>query len=390
MSPGSRTMLGDFLMEMVSTFAFAMIAGLSYGQSILVTAIAMGLGCAILVSSERAHMNPVVTITIVLCETESYSKCAMLVIRLLAQFIGCLLGGLAAVDGLRDDVLSFSERSGQSTAKCFVFEIIFSLILVLVVLRTKETYTGAFAHGFCYSIAILSGYLLFEGNALVNPIIALGLLVGSSSFDDGQTDESYIWLYFVGPFIGCLLAVLFYQLTEYLLGNMDDSEDEYEEDTTEYVTHTVYRKSQAEPVDEDETTEYVRGVQYQQVPKQPSGGPQYRPRYQQTNASYPQPRGQTVVDYKQSPGGNYQPPSAINSQQPPSGNYQPRSQTVATNYQPSRNQQPATVNNQLSVIRQRRVANSQANSQPNVSGYSQQPTYGQSRQPTVTDSRYTQ
>jgi len=389
MSPGSRTMLGDFLMEMVSTFAFAMVAGLSYGESILVTAIAIGLGCAVLVSSERAHMNPVITIAIVLCETENYSKCAMLVIRLLAQFIGCLLGGLTAVDGLRDDVMSFSERSGQSTAKCFVFEIIFSLILVLVVLRTKETYTGAFAHGFCYSIAILCGYLLFEGNALVNPIIALGLLVGSSSFDDGQTDESQIWLYFVGPFIGCLLAVLFYWLTEYLHGNLDESEDEYTDDTTEYVTGTEYRKAHAQPVDEDETTEYVRGVQYQQVPKQPSGGPQYRPRYQQTDANYPQPRGQTVVDYKQPSGENYQQPIA-NFQQPPSGNYQPRSHVAATNYQPSRNQQPATVNNQQSMLRQRRVASSQANSQPNASGYPQQPAYGQGRQPTVTASRYVQ
>jgi len=377
MSPGSRTMLGDFLMEMVSTFAFAMVAGLSYGESIEVTAIAIGLGCAVLVSSERAHMNPVITIAIVICETENYTKCAMLVVRLLAQFIGCLLGGLAAVDGLRDDVLSFSERSGQSTAKCFVFEIIFSLILVLVVLRTKETYTGAFAHGFCYSIAILSGYLLFAGNALVNPIIALGLLVGSSSFDDGQTDESYIWLYLVGPFIGCLLAVLFYLLTEYLLGIME-SEDEYEEDTTEYVTGVAYRKSQAQPVDDDETTEYVRGVQYQQVAKQPSGGPQYRPRYQQTNGNYPQPRGQTVGDYQQAPGQNYQPANS----RPPSGNYQPPSRVAATNYQPSTNQQPANVNNSRSMVRQRHVAKSQANSQPNVSGYPQQPTFRQIRKPT--------
>lgn len=349
-SPGARSMLGDFLMEMVSTFAFAVIAGLTYGleESILIPAIAIGLGCAVLVSSERTHMNPVISIAIALCD--EYMGWPELLVRILAQMVGCLLGGITAVDGLRNSVLDFSERAGYAIAKLFVYEMVFACVLVLVVLRTRESPTGAFAHGLCYTIAILSGYFLFQGAALINPIVAIGLLVGSSSFDDHETDESHIWVYLIAPFIGCLLAVLFYLLTEYLLGEDEKEDIEYTEETTEWVKGTQYKdvKQRNPGDDEEETTEFVRGDQYVSKPQPVVNGANYQ---------RPQPGGgQTYLQ----PGANYQ--------------------------QPPRNQKPA--------LRQRRVQSHPAtdNAQHNAQSYVQPSGYRPQRysQPPSTGNKYVQ
>jgi len=367
-SPGSRTMLGDFLMEMVSTFAFTIIAGLTYGQAILIPAIAIGLGCAVLVSSERTHMNPVISIAVAL--VDEYLGWPELVLRVLAQVIGCLLGGIAAVDGLRNEVLSFSEKSGKAIAKLFVFEMVFACVLVLVVLRTREIPTGAFAHGLTYTIAILCGYLLFEGAALINPIVAVGLLVGSSSFDDGATDESDIWVYLIAPFIGCLLAVLFYMLTEYLLGDDDDKDDVEYEETTEWVKSTQVKKVETRNsgYDDEETTEFVRGDQYVNKPRPVVNGANYNGA-SYNGANYQRPQSQ--------PGnGNYQQPNGRGSYQQP-----------GAQFSPPRNQQAA--------LRQRRVASnpSTVNSQQNTPGYVQPSGYRPQRYnqpPSAAGNKYVQ
>ena len=88
-----RQLTGEFLKELFSTFILALIAGLSYGESILIAAIAVGLGAAVLVMSERTHMNPLISIAIALSDSCSDLTLGEFGIRLLAQVIGSLLAG---------------------------------------------------------------------------------------------------------------------------------------------------------------------------------------------------------------------------------------------------------------------------------------------------------
>jgi len=228
--------VADFLMECFATFLYVIIFGMVYDEGTVVVGLAVGLGASLLVASERADLNPVVSIAIALCDAGM--GWSQLLIRVLAQIVGGIFGGLVSIGSWRRKKLDFSEYSTATATKALVFEIVFACLLVLVVLRTRESGLGAFTHGLCYTVAVFCGMRMFNGDAMINPVTALGLMTGSNAFDR-TTDESYIWLYLVGPFIGALLAVVFYQLTEYL---DDEEEDETEaEETTEFVTTTVVR-----------------------------------------------------------------------------------------------------------------------------------------------------
>jgi len=251
--------VADFLMECFATFLYVIIFGMVYDEHILVVGLGVGLGASLLVASERADLNPVVSIAIALCDAAM--GWSQLLIRVLAQIIGALLGGLVSIGSWRRKKLDFSEFNTATATKALVFEIVFACFLVLVVLRTRESGLCSFAHGLCYTVTVLCGLRMFNGNAMINPAAALGLMTGSNAFDV-TTDESYIWLYLVGPFIGALLAVVFYQLTEYL---DDEEEEETEvEETTEFVRTTVVKPlEQAQPkpeVTEQVTNGYVQPV----------------------------------------------------------------------------------------------------------------------------------
>jgi len=245
-----RQLVGEFLMELVSTFVLAFIAAMSYGDSIIIAALAVGLGAAVLVSSERTHMNPVISIAIALCDTCTDETPLQFGFRIIAQLFGSAIAGVSGI-GIRNDVLSFADRAGSNVGKCLTVELIFSYLLVLVVLRTRNSHLGAYAHGLCYFIAILCGQLFFEGNALINPMVAVGLMFGSSVFNR-ETNEGHVWLYVVGPLVGCLLSVAYFLVTEWLSPNytiveMEDTSEGYSDDETKEWVSGSSKKKIAQP-----------------------------------------------------------------------------------------------------------------------------------------------
>lgn len=238
----ARSLLAEFLCESVATFFFTIIAGLSYGTH-HDAAIAVGLAAIFLYQSEKAHMNPVVSIGVALCDIEF--GWVNLFLRILAQILGGILGGLLAIDGWRKQVLSFRVGGSSTGYKGLLFEILFAALLVLVFLRCRgKTVLAPVVYGLCYLVGYLTSDLsniFLTGSALLNPALAIGLVIGSASFSKA-TEEGDIWLFIVGPFIGCLLGVVFYQLTMAL-------DTIYEEETIvtteEQIRTTVYENKPA-------------------------------------------------------------------------------------------------------------------------------------------------
>lgn len=278
-------MVGDYLREMHSSFLFTVIIGLTSdnARDKLIPALAIGLGCAILAESEGAHMNPAISIAITACDPKK--GWTEFFLRVLAQLVGCIFGGLTAVDGLRDQRLEFAAGTNSGVDRAVCFEIIFTFILVLVVLRTNKFPSGAFSQGFCYTIAVLAGGgTIFSGNSLINPAAAVGIMLGSASYDS-STEESYLWIYLVGPILGTLLAILFFQFTELLL---EYDEDESSED------------------DDDETTDYVHGVELSAVQQRDAP----REKYQAPGTiQRPVTRGEFATPGNTLPRGTYQRPA---------------------------------------------------------------------------------
>jgi len=60
--------IADFLTEICATFLFVVIVGMTYAQSIIAVALAIGMGSALLITSEKAYMNPAVTVAVALCD----------------------------------------------------------------------------------------------------------------------------------------------------------------------------------------------------------------------------------------------------------------------------------------------------------------------------------
>lgn len=245
----ARSLLAEFLSESVATFFFTILAGMTFGAGVgvvgsFIAAMAVGLGAIVLHQSEKAHLNPVVSIAVSLCDIDF--GWTNLFLRILAQILGAILGGLLSVDAWRQVTLDFSVSATSTGYRTLIFSILFTALLCVVYLRTRGTSVLApVVHGLMYFVGILvSGSLFAQGNALLNPALGLGLVIGSSSFSK-LTKEGDIWLFIIGPFIGALLGVVFYQLTNAL----DDDYESGSENvaTTEEVVRTTVYENQGHP-----------------------------------------------------------------------------------------------------------------------------------------------
>lgn len=232
----ARSLLAEFLCETLATFFFTVIAGLSYGAGTTIDgAIILGLSVIFLHQSEKAHLNPVVSIAVALCDLDF--GWVNLFLRILGQLLGAILGGLLAVDAWRQTVLQFQVGASSTGYRALLFEVVFTCLLCLVYLRSRgKTVLAPVVHGLTYLVALAVsgnsfGRIYFTGMALLNPALAIGLVIGSAAYST-LTDEGDIWLFIVGPFIGALLGVVFYQLTSSL-------DDEWEEETIQTTEEQI-------------------------------------------------------------------------------------------------------------------------------------------------------
>jgi len=227
-----------FITELIASFFFAIIAGFTYGNDVQVTALAIGLSGFAIASSGKVWMNPIITLSIAFCDQNV--KKARTFGGILGQFFGCILGGIVSVKWLREETLVFSEFVTSSPLKALTFEIAFAGFLVFVVLRNRESSNGVLLYGLSYTVTILCGTTLFSGNSLVNPALAFGLLIGSACVPGGSLDKD-IWLYIVGPVVGCFIGIMVYDMTR------SEDEDSYYNSwnessetvgSTQYLTRT--------------------------------------------------------------------------------------------------------------------------------------------------------
>lgn len=201
--------IGTFLLVFVGCGVAAMM-GKNPSASIA-TALAFGLGLLILVYAfallSGANLNPAVSLGLAVDGRMSYGKMGGYWI---AQFLGgiaaaaLLLYLLGASSGLG---ASIGSLTGPAPWKAVLVEAIITFILVFTILvvtaNTGYAVISGVVIGLALFIAVLFGFYLTGGSA--NPARSLGPAMFTNNL-------STVWIYFVGPLLGGLIAALVYRL----------------------------------------------------------------------------------------------------------------------------------------------------------------------------------
>src|SRR5487761_204167 len=214
-------LVGTFLFVFVgagSAVTLGYVASVNSSGNLLVVALANGLGLAIGITATMSisggHLNPAVTIGILVARKISISNA---VVYIISQVIGASIAGLLLTTVLPDNIgnsvgwgapaLSTQTSVGQGIA----FEAIMTFLLVFTVFGTavdpRAPKVGGFAIGLIVAADVLVGGP-FTGAAMnparaIGPEIAGAYLTGASAFTNW-----YVW--WVGPIIGGVIAALIY------------------------------------------------------------------------------------------------------------------------------------------------------------------------------------
>lgn len=241
-----------FVAEFVGTFALVLIgsaAGL-YGQSVGLLGVALAHGLTLAVFAyiyghiSGTHINPAVTLGLAANGTIKWGEA---VVYWVAQFAGAAVAslGLSRAIGLLDA----NAYSGAMTSGLFVnaqnqylalgIEALLTFFLVTAVLQVVDGKAGQFGGwvvGTTLSIAILAGGPLT--GASLNPARSFGPALFTQTINPGALDVQSPMLYlifFVGPFLGSIVAVLLHQFMKYEVVLVDDEEIVEEEVEVEQV-----------------------------------------------------------------------------------------------------------------------------------------------------------
>jgi aquaporin Z len=201
MGCGSAVIAGQFI-------GYAGIAG-AFGLSVLVMVYAIGniSGC---------HINPAVTIAM-LVANKLNGKDALFYI--IAQLIGGIIGagilwaiasGLTAEfslvkNGLGQNGFGINSPSGYSLAACFIAEVVLTAIFLFVIFGSthKDAPKGFAGVSIGLSLTLIHLVGIPITGTSVNPARSLGPAVFA-----GGDALSQLWLFFVAPIIGGIIAAL--------------------------------------------------------------------------------------------------------------------------------------------------------------------------------------
>ncbi|MEZ7918172.1 MAG: MIP family channel protein [Patiriisocius sp.] len=202
-----------FISEIIGTFALvfcgtgAMVINDFTGGTVTHVGVAITFGLIVMGmiyafgDISGAHMNPAVTIGFAYAKKFPWKEVPAYV---LAQLIGAFLASGILLYLFPESQTLGATVPGLSALKVFIFEIILSFFLMVVIINVS---TGSKEIGVVAGIAIGSVVLLeamFAGpitGASMNPARSIAPAVVSGNIAD-------LWIYILAPIIGCVLAVV--------------------------------------------------------------------------------------------------------------------------------------------------------------------------------------
>ena len=204
------------LAELIGTFTLTFIgagAGIMAARgdgNLLTVALAHGVALLVIVyawgSISGAHVNPAVTLGIAITGRIPWSKAAAYWV---AQFVGAILAAYLLVYIVNGQDRAAMETVGSLTradaVRTIVVEAVLTFFLLIAVFASgvgaRSGNAAGVAIGLVLTMDILAGGPLT--GASMNPARTLGPALANGNFN-------YVWMYFVGPFIGGSLGAILY------------------------------------------------------------------------------------------------------------------------------------------------------------------------------------
>ena len=195
--------IGTFALIFVGAGAVAIdvggLAGAAFAHGFVVVAFIYAYG-----HISGTHINPAVTLALLIAgEIEFAAALGYWIVQFLGGILGALLLNLILPDpgDLGVTILSESVTPVQG----LVVEIVLTFFLVNTIFNTAVNGKAGDFAGLAIGLSLIA--CIFMGGPLtrasLNPARTLGPAIVSGNYAD-------IWLYFVGPFIGALLAAFLY------------------------------------------------------------------------------------------------------------------------------------------------------------------------------------
>jgi aquaporin Z len=239
-----------FVAEFIGTFALVFVGAASamYNVGLLGIALAHGLTLAVFAyvygHISGTHINPAVTLGLASNGNIKWSDAA---VYWVAQFSGAALAAflLRMFVGLIDpNAFSAAATNGVLIAEhpyyAMGIEALLTFFLVNTVLHAsvgdKAGLFGGWAVGLTYTIAILASAPLTGGS--LNPARSFGPAIFTQALKEGTPDwqnPMLYLIYFVGPFIGAILAVLVYQLLSAPTVSVEEDDADFEDVEVEEI-----------------------------------------------------------------------------------------------------------------------------------------------------------
>ena len=240
-----------FVAEFIGTFALVFVGAASamYNVGLLGIALAHGLTLAVFAyvygHISGTHINPAVTLGLASNGNIKWSDAA---VYWVAQFSGAALAAflLRMFVGLIDpNAFSAAATNGVLIAEhpyyAMGIEAVLTFFLVNTVLHVsvggdKAGPFAGLAIGLTYTIAILAGAPLT--GASLNPARSFGPAIFTTALNGTSPDFQNPMLYlvfFVGPFIGAILAVLVYQLLSAPTVSVEEDDADFEDVEVEEI-----------------------------------------------------------------------------------------------------------------------------------------------------------
>jgi aquaporin Z len=210
--------------ELFGTFVFVLVGagsavtsayiGLNPALSLLVAALANGVGLAVAVSSTMGisggHLNPAVSVSLAIGRK---FKAIELVPYIIAQLLGSIFASYILLFLLPHPYVEVTKIGSPSlsqnitVSQGILLEAVMTFVLVLAVYGTAVDQRGPKIGGFGIGLAVLVDVLLGGPltGAAMNPARAMGPMIVSDFL------PSYWYIYWVGPLLGGIVAGLTYR-----------------------------------------------------------------------------------------------------------------------------------------------------------------------------------